>query len=477
MKDICRMSGVKQARLIKDRKISPVEVVDALLEQIEKVDPVLHAFCTLDAEQAKKTAKKAEEEIMRGESGKAILGVPFAVKDMICTKGVRTTFGSKAYENFYPEEDDVAVARLKEAGAILIGKTNTPEFAYEGVSRNKLFPETVNPWNTDKTSGGSSGGSAVAAAAGMTALTLGNDGGGSVRIPTSFCGVYGIKPTFGRVPLYPGCRDPRYPGCSSWETLEAIGPITRKVEDAALMLSVMAGPHPMDRHSFPDDGTDWLGSIMNPDLRGKKIAYWSHLPYCSVEQQVSEIVRNAVDVFRQLGADVEETEPPITANPEDAFWALVARDSDISGMRRMAAEYGDDISSIVAGFANREWTTKELTDAHFIRQKINIQIRRFMEKYDLILTPTLTTAAFDIGLDGPQQINGKDPDAGWTSFTFLFNLTGQPAATLPAGFTKEGLPVGVQVAGRQYDEALVLMASAAFEKAHPWSETWPKTVL
>lgn len=477
MNELCKLSGAEQARLIKSKEVSPVQVVEASLEQIEKLDGILHAFCTTDAEQARTAAKKAESEIMQGVTDKPLLGVPFGVKDMICTKGMRTTFGSKAYENFIPEEDDISIARLKAAGAILIGKTNTPEFAYEGVSRNKLFPETVNPWDTTKTCGGSSGGSAVAAATGMAALTVGNDGGGSVRIPTSFCGVYGIKPTFGRIPLYPGCRDPRYPGGSSWETLEVIGPITRHVEDAALMLSVMAGPDLMDRHSFPDDGTDWLGSIQDPDVKGLKIAYWSHFKYCSVDDKVSEVVAEAVDVFRKLGADVQEVEPPITENPEDAFWGLVAGNSDINGMRRLAEKYGQGMSDTVRDFANRKWTAEELIEAHFIRQKVNMQIRQFMRNYDLILSPTLITTAFDLGLDGPTEINGKEPDAGWTSFTFPFNLTGQPAATIPAGFTKEGLPVGLQIVGRQFGETMVLKASAAFEKAHPWEHIWPEIAL
>jgi len=233
----------------------------------------------------------------------------------------------------------------------------------------------------------------------------------------------------------------------------------------------------MDRHSFPDDGSDWLGSIQNPNIRGMKIAYWSHFPYCSVDQSVSEVVEKAVDVFRQLGADVQEAEPPITENPEDTFWALVARDSDIGGMKKLVEKYDSNIGKTVRDFVKKELTVEELIDAHFARQRINIQIRRFMENYDLILTPTLITTAFDLGLDGPVEINGKEPEAGWTSLTFPFNLTGQPAATLPAGFTGEGLPVGIQVVGRQFDETLVLKASAAFENAQPWSKIWPATAL
>lgn len=477
MNDICKLSGVKQAQLIREKKISPVEVVEASLQQINALDSTLHAFCTLDADGARRAAKEAEDQIMKGRGAeKPLLGVPFGVKDMICTKGMRTTFGSKAYENYVPQEDDIAIARLKDAGAILIGKTNTPEFAYQGVSRNKLFPETVNPWDTSKTCGGSSGGSAVAVATGMTALTVGNDGGGSLRIPTCFCGVYGIKPTFGRVPLYPGCRDPRYPGSSSWENLEAIGPITRYVEDAALMLSIMAGPDMMDRHCLPMENIDWMGAVKNTNLKGLRIAYWSQFSYCTVDPAVVEVLDKAADIFRQLGATVDEVDPPISENPENAFWALVARDSDLVGMRQLVARYGEDIGSAICDFLSRQWTAEQLTNAHIVRQKVNIQIRNFMKNYDLILTPTLTTTAFDLGLDDPTPVNGWTPNAGWTSFTFPFNLTGQPAATVPAGFTKAGLPVGLQLVGPQFGEALVLKASAAYEKAQPWEDVWPDIV-
>lgn len=477
MNDICKLSGVQQAQMIREKQLSPVEVADAALEQIEALDSTLHAFCTVDAEGARKAAKEAETQVMRGETeGKPLLGVPFGVKDMICTKGMRTTFGSKAYENYIPDCDDIAVARMKAAGAILIGKTNTPEFAYEGVSRNKVFPETVNPWDITKTCGGSSGGSAVAAATGMTALTLGNDGGGSVRIPTSFCGVYGIKPSFGRVPLFPGCRDPRWPGGSSWEGLEAIGPITRCVEDAALMMSVLAGPDPMDRHCLPAEHIDWMGAVERPEVKGLRIAYWSHFSYCTVDPAVSEVLAQAVEAFRRMGAIVEEVEPPITENPGDAFWGVVAANSDLTGMRKLAAEYGGEMGACVRNFVNRTWTAEQLTDAHFVRQKVNMQIRTFMKDYDLLLTPTLTTTAFDLGLDDPAPVHGWVPDAGWTSFTFPFNLTGQPAATVPAGFTEDGLPVGLQIVGQPFGEAAVLRASAAFEHCCDWRGIWPELV-
>lgn len=473
MTELSHLAGWEQAQLIREKKVSPVELAEEVITSIEKLNPVVHAYCTMDFDGAREAAREAEKMVMKGEaSDKPLLGVPFGVKDMICTKGVRTTFGSKAYENYIPEEDDVAVDRLKKAGAIMIGKTNTPEFAYDGVTKNKIFPETLNPWDLTKTCGGSSGGSAVAAATGMTALTLGNDGGGSVRIPTAFCGVYGIKPTFGRVPLYPGCRDPKYPGGSSWETLEAIGPITRSVKDAALMLSVMSGPHPMDRHSFPDDGTDWLGAVSDTDIRGMKIAYWKSFSYTEVDYEVAANLEKTAEVLRSLGAKVDECEPPITEDPGDAFWGLVARDSDLQGMKQLSDQYGDEIGKTIRDFANRKWSVEELISAHFTRQDVNIRIREVMKRYDLILTPTLLVPAFDLGLDEPETINGHKPKAGWTSFTFPFNLTGQPAATIPSGFTRSGLPTGAQLAGRSFDEFSVLRASAALEAAMPWKFAW-----
>lgn len=470
--EIYKLSGAEQARLIREKQASPSEVLEAVLQHIHRMNPLLNAICTLDEEGARASAREAECQVMGGQT-KPSLGVPFVVKDMIATKGVLTTFGSKAYQDYLPEADDISIARLKAAGAILLGKTNTPEFAYEGVTENKLFGVTKNPWNLNKTPGGSSGGSAAAVASGMGALAVGNDGGGSVRIPTCFCGLYGLKPSYGRIPLYPGCRDPQFPGASSWEELEAIGPMTRTVEDSALMLSVMEGPGYMDRHSWPVEGTNYLETIRNHDLKGLRIAWWPRTPYASVDIQVLAACEKAAKVFQDLGATVEEVESPLFSDPGDIFWGTVAGNTDLAGMRRLVETLGDDMSQTVRSFVAQDWSAEQLIDAHFGRQKLNITLRNFMKPYDLLLTPTLTVPAFDLGLGAPEIINGQPAKGDFTTFTYLFNLTGQPAANVPAGWTADGLPVGLQIVGRPWDDALVLRASAAYEEARPWADKWP----
>lgn len=473
---ICEMSGSEQARLIREKQLSPVEVMGAVFHRIHLLNPQLNAFCVLDEENAMKAAKEAEKAVMSGEELKPLHGVPMAIKDLVPTKGIRTTFGSKIYENFIPEEDDVCVARLKDAGAIIVGKTNIPELGYQCVTDNKLFGLTRNPWDLSKTPGGSSGGSAVAVATGMTALSIGNDGGGSLRVPTSFCGIYGIKPSFGRVPLYPGCRDPRYPGASSWETLECDGPITKTVEDSALILSIIAGPSHMDRHSLPDEGLDYLEVIKNTDLKGLKIAYSPDWGYATVDPVVRKITSEAVKVFEQLGCHIEIAHPGFS-DPLPAFAALIARDSDLKGLRKLAEEYADDMDPSLLAFIRKEWTAEDLTDAAVVRQEINMKMRRFMEDYDLVLTPTLGVPPFEVGINGPKYIDGRRVSRShWLSFTAPFNMTGQPAASVPAGWTDEGLPIGLQIIGRHLDDALVLRASAAYEQANPWRNRWPEIV-
>jgi len=473
---ICQMSGTEQAHFIKKKQLSPVEVMDAVFERVHSLNPTLNAFCVLDEENARKSAKQAEKAVMSGDELPPLHGVPIGIKDLVPTKGIRTTFGSKIYEHYIPDEDDVCVARLKDAGGIIIGKTNIPELGYQCITDNPLFGLTRNPWDLGKTPGGSSGGSAVAVATGMTSLTIGNDGGGSLRIPTSFCGLYGIKPSFGRVPLYPGCRNPKYPGASSWETLESNGPITKTVEDSALMLSIIKGPYHMDRHSLPNDGMNYMEQIQNTDLKGLKIAYSPDWGYVTVDPAVRKITEKAVKVFEQLGCEIEIAHPGFT-DPLPAFGALIARDSDLTGLRKLAEVYGEEMDPSLLAFIQKKWSAEELTDAAFVRQEVNIKMRTFMEKYDLVITPTSAAPPFEVGINGPNRINGqKVSRSHWLSFTAPFNMTGQPAANVPAGWTDDGLPIGLQIIGRHLDDSLVLRASAAFEEANPWRNHQPKLV-
>lgn len=472
--EICRMDAVTLAKLVHSKQLSPVEIINAVLDRMDKLEPVLHAFCTPTPDLARTEARRIEKDIMAGKPVGPLAGVPVGIKDLaIYTKGVRTVSGSFAYLDFVPDEDDVVVERLKAGGAIILGKTNVPEFGYSGVGHNPVFETTRSPWNTDLTPGGSSAGSAVAVATGMAPFAIGSDGGGSIRIPASFCGVYGIKASFGRVPLYPGCRDDQNPGASSWESLECIGPISRTVADSALMLSVIAGPDDRDRHSLPKADFDWM-EVLKGDLKGLKVAYSADWGYAAVDRRVREIAGKAVKAFeRDLGCIVEEANPG-WEDPYGAFWGLVALDTDLQGMRALVDRYGDRMTPHLVDFLRRPWTAEELTRAVVTRKAVNNTMWKLMRKYDLLLTPTLAVPPFPVHIQGPEKIDGRIvAPFQWLAFTFPINMTGQPAATVPAGWTDDGLPVGLQIVGRHLDDPMVLRASAAFEAAHPWKDRWP----
>jgi aspartyl-tRNA(Asn)/glutamyl-tRNA(Gln) amidotransferase subunit A len=471
--EICRMEARELAGEIRARSVSAVEAIDAVLDRMDALEPILHAFCTPTPEAARDDARRVDAELAAGRDPGPLAGVPVGIKDLVATKGVRTAMGSWAYVDFVPDEDDIVVERLKDAGAIVLGKTNVPEFGYSGVGHNPVFETTVNPWNTALTSGGSSAGSGAAVAAGMGPFAIGSDGGGSIRIPSSMCGLFGMKASFGRVPLYPGVKDERYPGVSSWESLECIGPMSRTVSDGALMLSVIAGPDDRDRNSLPAADFDWL-EVINGDLEGLRVAYSADWGYAAVDGRVREVVGRAVEVFeRDLGCDVEAADPG-WENPYEAFWATVINESDLVGMRRLADELGDRMTPHLAEVLRTEWTADQLTSALMTRKAVYNTMWRFMRTYDLLLTPTLAVPPFETGIQGPTVIDGREVDPfEWLPFTFPLNLTGQPAATVPAGFTDDGLPVGLQIVGRHLDDPLVLRAAAAFEAAAPWKDRWP----
>lgn len=473
---ICAMDAKSVTKAVRNKELSPVEVLDAVLQRVDALDGKLHAFCTLVPEMAREAAVALEFRIAKGEPVGALAGVPVGIKDLVLTKGIRTTAGSMAYQDFIPDEDDVVVERLKAEDAVVIGKTNVPEFGYSGVGQNPVFETTRNPWNLERTPGGSSSGSGAAVAAGMGPFTIGSDGGGSIRIPSSFCGLFGLKASMGRVPLYPGCRDERYPGVSSWETLEHIGPMSRTVADGALMMSVIAGPDDRDRHSLPKPDFDWLGATQG-GIEGLRIAYSEDWGYARVEPEVRAIVRDAVGVFeRDFGCVVEEANPGFE-DPLGAFWALVVLETDLRGMRQMATELGDKMSPHLSEMVLDDWSAEALTDAVVARKAIQNKMWRFMRQYDLLLTPTVAVPPFGLGVQGPEEIDGKQVEQfDWLPFTAPLNMTGQPAATVPAGLTADGLPVGMQIAGPHLGDELVLRASAAFEQARPWSDRWPSLV-
>ena len=471
--DICRMDAVTLVGEIRTRRLSPVEVVEAVLARMEVLEPVLHAFCTPTPDLARETAKVLERALMAGEDAGPLAGVPVCIKDLVCTKGIPTVSGSVAYQDFIPEEDDVVVERLRNAGAVILGKTNVSEFGYAGVGHNPVFETTRNPWKIALTPGGSSAGTGAAVASGVGPFGIGSDGGGSVRIPAAHCGVFGMKASMGRVPLYPCSRDERYPGVSSWEGLEHIGPLSRTVADSALMLSVIAGPDDRDRHTLPAPDFDWVDCLKG-DLKGLRVAYSPDWGYAAVDAQVRRIVSEAVAVFeRDLGCVVEEAHPGWD-DPYDAFRGLVALETDLQGMRELVDKYPGRMSPSLVDFLRRPWTAEELTSAVITRKAVVNKMWKFMRNYDLLLTPTLACPPFPVNTLGPDTIEGRIVDPSrWTPFTFPMNMTGQPAASVPAGWTEDGLPVGLQIIGRHLDDPMVLRASAAFEAARPWKDQWP----
>ncbi|PIF14630.1 amidase [Candidatus Pantoea floridensis] len=457
------------AALVHRGELSARELTQAAIDRMEQREPLIKAFCTATPELALQQATAIDARRRRGETLGALAGVPLAVKDLICTAGVKTTSGSAAYADFVPQEDDITVERLLAADAVLLGKTTAPEFGYSGVGHNPLFPSPRNPWDLSKTPGGSSAGSGAALAARLCPMALGSDGGGSVRIPAAHCGVYGLKASMGRVPLWPGCRDERYPGVSSWESLEHIGPMTRTVRDSALMMSVMAGPDMRDRHSIPCNDVDWLTALNKP-LEGLRIAFSADFGYITVDPEVRDVVTQAARRFaRELGAELEEVDPGI-ADESATFAALVAFESDLAGMRQMQTALGSRMSPHLTAMLQRDWRAENFTDANTTRKKLCNQMWRFMQRYDLLLSPTLAVPPFPLNMQGPEVIDGRMVRSDhWLSFCFPFNFTGQPAASVPAGFTASGLPIGMQIVGRHLDDGLVLAASAAFERIQPWN--------
>jgi len=463
--EICYLSAVEMASAIKTRRLSPVEIMAAVLHRIERLNPRVNAYCTLVAESAIEQARQAEARVMRKDKLGPLHGVPVSIKDLIFTRGIRTTGGSRIYQNFLPQQDAIVVERLKAAGAIVTGKTNTPEFGWVAITDNPLFGVTRNPWNLELTPGGSSGGAAASVASGMGPLAIGSDGGGSIRIPASFCGVFGFKPSFGRVPQYPD-----FPG---WETLGHTGPITRTVEDAALVMEVIAGRDDRDPSSLPDPGRRYL-PLSGTDLKGLKVAWSQDLGYAPVDPQVLRITEAAVNTFATLGATVDAATPEVSS-PEKPFITIVAARVAAVWQDKME-ELGEQMTPSLARFiqGNSDKSATEYIEAGLEQLRYWQGIRPFFEKYDLLLTPTVTIPPFEIGIFGPKEIAGrKVSPLEWMAFTYPFNMTGQPAASVPCGWTDDGLPVGLQIIGRRFDDTAVLKAAFAFEQASPWANKRP----
>ena len=457
-------TATKLAELIRTKQISPVEVMEATLRRIAALDGRVNAFANLGADRAMAQAKQAEAALMgRGPIGR-LHGLPATIKDLAITKELPTQFGTLMLKGNQPTEDTPFVTRLQDAGAIVIGKTTTSEYGWKGVSESPLTGITHNPWKHGYNAGASSAGAGAAAAAGFGHLHQGSDGAGSIRMPSHFCGVFGLKPSFGRVPAYP---------VSTGDYTSHSGPMSRSVADAALMLEVMAGPHPLDHTTLEAGPADYTGRLAE-GVKGKRIAYSPDLGFARVDPDVAALVKAAVARFTELGAIVEEVPTPWAKDGPDIvrfFWpAHMARLSP--KLKQWANQMDPGLVACIEAGADVSvvdyllWRERKMAYVS--------AINHWFEDWDFLLTPAVSVAAFPADLLMPAHWPPHAWDwVSWAEFSYPFNMSWNPAASVPCGFTAEGLPVGLQVVGRRFDDLGVLQAAAAFEAVQPWADKRP----
>jgi amidase/aspartyl-tRNA(Asn)/glutamyl-tRNA(Gln) amidotransferase subunit A len=480
---LCFLPAVELAARIRRRDISPVEVVEAYLRRIEDRNPIVNAYTLVLADQAIDAARAAEKAVMSGKPLGPLHGVPVGIKDLDDVAGVPTSMGSKAVLNRVPKTSAIAVERLLAAGAIVLGKTNTPEFGHKGITDNLRFGPTSTPWAIGYNSGGSSGGSAAAAADGMAAIAQGTDGGGSVRIPAAFSGAVGFKPSFGRVPSV------TRPDAFLWaHPLVHIGPLARTVADAALMTSVMSSPHARDPLTLPDDGVDYVRGASG-SARKFRVAFSRRLGNFPVDPRVAAVVTSAVEALRNSGVEIDEVEPDFKADHDtlahlwvriiSVHYAAIAvhwKQDGIDLLGDHADELTPQFRQMLEGARQISAVDHALDD--MLRSGVFDGLQDIFERYDLILAPTLAIPpvrnATDGNTIGPVEINGEkvEPLIGWC-MTYPINYTGHPAISVPAGLTPEGLPVGLQIIGRRHADETVLAFASRFELVQPWFQSYP----
>lgn len=456
------MTAVELRRRLASKEVSPVALIEATLRHIEEVQPVLNPFVTVTADLALEGAKAAERRIMAGDDDGLLTGLPVSIKDLTAVKGVRFTSGSRTLANFIAPIDSPASERVKAHGACIVGKTTTTEFGCKGSSDSPLTGYTRNPWNLEKTTGGSSAGAAASVAAGVTPFALGTDGGGSIRIPSSFCGLFGIKAQFARVPIFPASATP---------TLGHVCPLARTVRDAALLLTAVSGYDARDPASVAQPVPDYLGAC-EKEPRGMRIAWSPTLGYAKPTAEVLELTAKAVRVFEDLGCTVDLVEK-VFDNPVD-IWMAEFYAGVGTRLKKPLAEQRDLIDPAVAEVLRNalDQTIEEYYSRVFQRYEFRETMRQFLDRYDLLVTPAAPTPAFDIDRSLPHEFEGQNI-VSWVGYTYPVNLCGVPAASIPCGFTKSGLPVGLQLISRALHETDIFRAAAAFEAARPWADRKP----
>ena len=461
--DITRLSATELLGLYRRRELSPVEATRAVLARIDAQNAVTNAYCLVRDDEALASAKQSEQRWHAGEPAGLLDGVPVSIKDLLLTSGWPTLRGSLTIDKAGPWTVDApAVARVREHGAVLLGKTATPEFGWKGVTDSPLTGVTRNPWDPGRTAGGSSGGAAAAVASGMGPLAVGTDGGGSIRIPASFCGIVGLKPTHGRVPVYPP---------STFGTLSHVGPMARTVADAALLLDALGSPDFRDPLAL-DRRAPVSAELDAARVGGLRVAYSPALGYARVDPEVAAAVRGAVTALEQAGALVTLADPGFVS-PLPAFDVLW-----YAGAAKIVDDIAEDRRHLIdPGLAEiaeegRRYSAVGYLQALRERAELGIAMGDFHQTYDLLVLPTEPIVAFAAGAEVPDG-SAQPRWTSWTPFTYPFNMSHQPAATVPCGFSAAGLPVGVQVVGPRHADGLVLAACAAIEAALPWRDRWP----
>jgi amidase len=465
--ELCFKSGRELARMIRSREVAASEVMSAFISQIERINPKINAICTfIGAEKAIEAAQEADKQLAAGQPTGPLHGLPHAVKDLVPTAGMRTTFGSRIYQDFIPDTDALIVERLKAAGAIIIGKTNTPEFGAGSHTFNEVFGATLNPYDLTKSCGGSSGGAAVALACGMVPLADGSDLGGSLRNPASFCNVVGFRPSPGRVPIYPVT-----PGSSA---LSVEGPMARSVEDVAFLLSVLAGPDARANISIDEPGSVFFETLER-DFRGTGIAWSRDLGRFPVEPEVAAVFEAARPAFADLGCKIDDCDPDLTG-AEDIFQTLRAgayaksRGDDLRRHRDLIKE--TVIWNIELGL---QLTDSDFQRAEMCRIELCQKINTFMGRYEFLILPVSQVAPFPVETDWVREINGirMETYIDWMATCWAITITDLPAISVPCGFTAGGLPVGLQIVGRHRREMDVLSLAYAFEQSTRYGSIRP----
>ena len=464
--DLCFLSATEQSKLIRSQKISVQELIRAHLDQIERYNPVLNAIVTLTADSAMAEAYAADQQLEKNTKVGILHGLPVAHKDLFLTKGVRTTFGSLAFEDFVPDVDSLPVERLKKAGGISLGKTNTPEFGAGSQTFNAVFGSTPNPYDLTKTCGGSSGGGAVALASGMISIADGTDLGGSLRNPASFCNLVGIRPSVGRVPSWPESL--------GWYTMSVPGPMARTVQDVALAMAAMSGPDDRSPISLEAPGEIFLNPLTR-SFKACKIAFSANLGGLPVEPEVAKVVESTRAVFQDLGCEVINDEPNISEADEIfMLWRAWRTELRITPLLK---EHRDQFKDTVIWNAQQGLpiTGPQLARAEAKRTELYHRMREFFKKYEFLVLPVSQVAPFSIDLEFPQEINGVKMNTyiDWQKSAYHISALGNPAISVPAGFTSNNLPVGIQIVGRHRDDFGILQLAYAFEQKTQFAQRKP----